>query len=120
MYRAEISLALFKIAGIWPPLATTKCFSIAYNALSVIVISITILFTVSNLLYIFIENTDMEEFTDNLFYFLALFVGCLKMLIIFKNQNEIIQITEILLNEQFVPRDNEEVCIQNGFDTIGR
>lgn len=119
MYRAEISLALFKIAGIWPPISSKGIFTL-YNVFNIFALSLTTLFTISNFLYIFMENTDMEEFNDNLFYILALFSGCLKMIVVFTNRGEIIEITDILLNEQFAPRDNDEICIQNEFDTIGR
>lgn len=100
--------------------SSCKAIVVLSNVFNIFVFTVTILFTLSNLLYIFIEHTDMEEFNDNLFYLLALFVGCLKMVIAFNYRDEIIQITNILHNEQFVPQDHDEVLIQNRFDTIGR
>lgn len=119
MYRAEISLALFKITGIWPP-ETSKGILLLYNVFSIFVITLTTLFATSNLLYLFNENMSMEEFTDSLFYFLALLVGCIKMAVVFNNRHKIIEITEILLNEQYEPRDFYEICIQSETDEFGR
>lgn len=119
MYRAEISLALFKIAGIWPP-ETSKGILLFYNVFTIFVISLMTLFASSNLLYVFVEDADMEELTDSLVYGLALLIGCIKMVVVFNNRDKIIEITDILRNEHFEPRDTDEVCIQSEFDTIGR
>lgn len=114
MYKAEISFVLYKITGVWPMESSCKAIVVLSNVFNIFVFTVTILFTLSNLLYIFIEHTDMEEFNDNLFYLLALFVGCLKMVIAFNYRDEIIQITNILHNEQFVPQDRSIFKVQYG------
>lgn len=120
MYSGEISLTICKIVGIWHSESLRGNCAIIYHLFSSSVACLICVFTISNVLYLIQENYDMEKFTESLFYVLALSTGCVKMIVIFQKHHEIIELKQLLLNEQFVPRDAEEIFIQRKFDKFGR
>lgn len=119
MYKAEISIVLFKMIGIWPS-ESTKGFLTIYDFYTIFTVSIILVFAVTNSFYILSENFDRDELTENFFYSIATFIDCVKMLVIYQKRSKIRQIEKCLNNKQFKPRDSEEFFIQNKFDKIGR
>lgn len=120
MYRAEISVILFKIVGIWPSKYSKGLLTIIYQVYSIFVVSLTFIFTASNLFFILSEKIEVDVFIEDLFYFLTLLVACIKMIVIFQKRNKIHELMKILHNKQFQPRDAVEFSIQEKFDKIGR
>ena len=91
-----------------------------YNAFSIGMVIIVYTFTISTLLYLFLSNPDLEDFTESLFYVLALITACVKIAIIFSKRNKIIQLADMLLDKKCSAQDRVEYYIQNKFDRISR
>ena len=120
MYRAEISIGILKYFGMWCPKYISNGTRTIYNAFSVLMVITVYTFTCSTILYLLLCNPDMEEFTESSFYVLALLTACVKIAIVFFKRSKIIQLTDMLFDEKFHPRDFVEFCIQKKFDKLGR
>lgn len=119
MYKAEVTLVLFKILGIWPVEYTKGCLTI-YTIYSIFIASIVVVFITLNAIYILNENIDSDDYMENFFYAVGVFTASLKMLIIYRRRSKIQKIMKRLDSKQFEPRDSEEIDIQNKYDKIGR
>lgn len=120
MYRADISLVILKYCGIWRPKFFLKGAQLLYNIFSIIMVINVYIFTISTLLYLFLSNPNLEDFTESLFYVLALCTACVKIAIVLFKHNEIIELRNMLLDKKLYPQDKIEYNIQNKFDKIGR
>lgn len=120
MYRAEISLDILTYFGMWCPKFLSEGTCLIYNSFSIAMTIIVYTFTTSTLLYLFLCNPDLEDFTESLFYVLALLTACVKIAIVFSKRNKIIQLKNMLLEKKCFPQDPVEYNIQNKFDKISR
>lgn len=120
MYRAELSLAVLQYIGMWQPKFLSQIAFVVYNIFSFFVITVTYFFTFTTLMYLFNHNLNLEEFTESFFFALALLCGSIKIGNLFMKRDEIIELTDMLFDERFIPRDIVEVKIQNKFDKISR
>lgn len=120
MYRADISLDILKYFGIWSPKFFLRGAQLLYDAFSIIIVAIVYVFTISTLLYLFLSNPNLEDFTESLFYVLALCTACVKIAIILLKRNHIIELRNMLFDKNCYPQDKIEYNIQNKFDKLGR
>lgn len=120
MYRADISLEIMKYFGIWRPKFFLKGGQILYNIFSIIMVVNVYIFTISTLLYLFLSNPNLEDFTESLFYVLALCTACVKIAIVLCKHQEIIELRNMLVDSKCHPQDKIECKIQNKFDKTGR
>ncbi|XP_043480715.1 uncharacterized protein LOC122510271 [Leptopilina heterotoma] len=67
-------------------------------------------------MYLFRYNNNLEEFTENFFYALALLCASIKIGNLFIKRNQIIELIDMLIDEKFNPQDDAEVKIQTKFD----
>lgn len=119
MYKAGISVTLFKILGVWPSKGSKGCLTI-YNIYTIFIAVIVVIFIISNSFYILKENIETDYYVENFFYSTAVFTASFKMLVIYWKRSKIREIIKKLYSNQFKPRDSKEKCIQNKFDRIGR
>ena len=120
MYRAEISLSVLKHIGMWRPKHFSQRILAMYDVFSFLMVLFTYIFTFSTLMYLFRGNPNIEEFTDSCFYVLGLLAASVKIANIFFKRDEIIQLTNMLLDKRCSPRDFFEFCVQEKFDRISR
>ena len=120
MYRAEISLTVLKYIGIFPPKKFSNAYLSIYNCLSVLIICLIYIFTTSTIIELLISGFDVEEFTENLFYVLALIAACVKMTTAFIKRSKIMKLIEMLLDQQCSPRDMVEFNIKKKINKIAR
>lgn len=118
MYKAESSVVLFKILGLWPE--NTTGFLTIYNLYTVFIASIILGFLVSTLVDTLNEDFETDAYKENFFYFAATVTSCLKMIVIYWKHSKIREIMLRLDGKRFEPRDTVEFYIQNKFDKIGR
>lgn len=120
MYKADISLTVLKYIGMWRPKIFSQRILVIYDLFSCVMIFLTYIFTFSTLMYLYRGNPNMEEFTESLFFVLALLGGCVKIGNVFFKRDEMIQLTDMLLDERCSPRDLFEFHIQERFNRIAR
>ena len=121
MYRADISFLVLKYIGMWHPrVASHRILAIMYDGFSFVIIFLSYIFTFSSFMHSLRGNLNMEEFTESLFFSLALLAGCVKIGNIFINRDAIIQLTDMLLDKRYSASDFVEFYIQEKFDRISR
>lgn len=120
MYKAEISVVIFKILGVWPSSECAQGCLVIYNVYTIFIAFILVVFITSNTLYVLKENSETDDYKENFFYFVAVITSCLKLLVIYRKRDKIQKIMKRLDCKQFQPRDSEEVFIQSKFDKLAR
>lgn len=120
MYKAELSLMVLQFIGCWQPKFPSQCVYILYNIYCCFMIFVIYFFTFTTIMYLFRYNYNLEEFTENFFFSLALLCATIKIGNLLIKRNKIIELIEMLIDERFNPQDYIEFQIQNKFDKISR
>lgn len=119
LYTAKLSLTIFKLIGIWPNENSKGLFTL-YNFYTILVACSLSAFVISNACYTFNHNFRSEEFTESCFYSFAIFIDAVKMTVIYRKNKKIRELVNSINTKQFLPRDSNEILIQNKFYKIER
>ncbi|XP_051169308.1 uncharacterized protein LOC127286773 [Leptopilina boulardi] len=122
MYKGEFSLNLLIIAGAHRPINCSSFFKkTLYNIFTVIVFILLHSYNISLGIYLSLHSlNDIDEFAESLCWFLAAFVVCVKMINFLLRREDIIKLINILSENCFQIRDNEEKLMQDKCDFIAR
>lgn len=115
MHTLPLSFALLTYTGYWRPINLTLIKYWAYNVYSVVMISLLYSFMFCGLVDCFMIE-DLETFIEKFSLFLSVFGVSCKVLNLVLRRDEIIGLTDMLLTDICVPRDNHEMNIQRKFD----
>ncbi|KAF3054259.1 Odorant receptor 047 [Nylanderia fulva] len=115
MHTLSLSFALLTYTGYWRPVKLTPTKYWAYNVYSVIMIFLLYSFTFCGLVDCFMIE-DLETFIEKFSLFLSVLGVSCKVLNLVLRRDEIIGLTDMLLTDICVPRDNHEMNIQRKFD----
>lgn len=120
MYKAELSLTMLFIAGVWRPITWTLFFTVnLYNTFTAFAILLVYTFDISLFMYLILHSlNDIDEFAESLCWFLALFVSSVKMTNLLLRRNDIIDLTQFLIKDCFQPRNSFEKIMQDNRDYI--
>lgn len=81
-------IAIFGMFGFWKPQKKMK-FEIMYNFYKYVMLVIWIVFIVSEIIYMVINRTNIDEFTATLFLAILLTLILIKMLVLYQNMDSI-------------------------------
>lgn len=122
MYKAEYSIRLWIIAGVYRPIELLSLIKkILYNTFTLLVIILFYSFNISLCTYLILYSTnDIDEFAESLCWLLSTSVGCVKMTNVLLQQNNILKLIDILNQDCLQINDNREKVMQDKCDHIAR
>ncbi|XP_031827661.1 uncharacterized protein LOC116424848 isoform X2 [Nomia melanderi] len=121
MHTLPLSFALLSYSGYWrPPKWPADSFKYRlYNVYSVLMVSLLYSFT----FYAFVDfaiSKDLKATTDKSSLFISVLGVSIKVANLFLKREKIVGVVDSLLNENCIPRDEEERIIQKKFDSHAR
>ncbi|XP_032671802.1 odorant receptor 94a-like [Odontomachus brunneus] len=121
MHILPLSFALLTYTGYWRPIdwPSTSIKYHAYNVYSVVMIFLLHSFAFCGLVDCFMLE-DLETFIEKFSLFLSVLGVCCKVMNLVIRRNGIVGLTEMLLNDVCLPRDNHEADIQRRFNRIAK
>ncbi|XP_051157874.1 uncharacterized protein LOC127279519 [Leptopilina boulardi] len=122
MYKAEFSIKLLTIVGAHRPISWSSFIAKSlYNFFTVFVIIFSYSTSISMCMYLILHSlNNMYDVAESLFWSLAAFVSCFKMVIFLFRREDIIKLINILSEDIFQIRDNKEKIIQDKCDVTAR
>lgn len=119
MQTLKFTLTLCAISGCWQPLSwTSPSKQIMYNGYRVLLICLISAFAISQFMNIILNINNSDEISDSMYMTLAVFIGTYKLIILWKNDKNIIAIINALAEKPFSPLESQEVIIQRKYDEI--
>ncbi|XP_028050636.1 odorant receptor 67a [Monomorium pharaonis] len=115
MHTLPLSFALLTYTGYWRPVHLTSVKYWAYVVYSIAMIFLLYSFTVCGLVDCFIIK-DLDTFIEKFSLFLSVFGVCCKVTNLALRRDEIIDLTDMLLKDICIPRNEYETNIQRRFD----
>ncbi|XP_072746701.1 putative odorant receptor 92a [Anoplolepis gracilipes] len=115
MHTLPLSFALLTYTGYWRPVNLTSVKYWAYSVYSVVMIFLLYSFAFCGLVDCFMIE-DLETFIEKFSLFLSVLGVCCKVMNLVLRRNEIIGLTDMLLTDICIPRDNHETDIQQKSD----
>ncbi|KAH0948471.1 OrE12 [Eciton burchellii] len=122
MHILPVSFALFTYTGYWRPVhfPVNSLKYWLYNVYSVFMFTLLNSFVFYGLVDTFFISTNVQEFVDKSYLFLSVGGVSCKVVNLFICREKIIDLSNMLLKENCVPRDADEVSIQEKFDRHAR
>ncbi|XP_070161895.1 odorant receptor 67a-like [Polyergus mexicanus] len=115
MHTLPLSFALLTYTGYWQPINLTPIKHWAYSVYSVVMIFLLHSFAFCGLVDCFMIK-DLETFIEKFSLFLSVLGVSCKVMNLVLCRDKIIDLTDMLLVDICVPRDNHEMNIQRKFD----
>jgi len=115
MHTLPLSFALLTYTGYWRPVDLTSIKYWAYIVYSIAMNFLLYSFTFCGLVDCFITE-DLETFIEKFSLFLSVFGVSCKVMNLALRRNEIINLTNMLLKDICLPRNDHEMDIQRRFD----
>jgi len=115
MHTLPLSFALLTYTGYWRPVDLTSIKYWAYIVYSIAMNFLLYSFTFCGLVDCFITE-DLETFIEKFSLFLSVFGVSCKVMNLALRRNEIINLTNMLLKDICLPRNDHEMDIQHRFD----
>jgi len=115
MHTLPLSFALLTYTGYWQPLNLTSIKYWAYTVYSVVMIFLLLSFTFCGLVDCFMIK-DLETFIEKFSLFLSVLGVSCKVMNLVLRRDKIIDLSNMLLTNICVPKDNHEMDIQRKFD----
>lgn len=115
MHTLPLSFALLTYTGYWQPVNLTPIKYWAYSVYSIVMIFLLHSFTFCGLIDCFMIE-DLETFIEKFSLFLSVLGVSCKVMNLVLRRDKIIGLTDMLLTDICIPRDNHEMNIQRKFD----
>ncbi|KYN50398.1 hypothetical protein ALC57_00035, partial [Trachymyrmex cornetzi] len=110
---------ILTICGCWPPYSwTTRYKRIIYDVYTVLIVLLINTFTLSQLMDLILTVDNADDFSENFYVMLAMFVSCCKMFSLLRNRNNIAMLIDILMKKPCRPIEHDEIEIRQKFDKI--
>ncbi|XP_026828395.1 odorant receptor 46a-like isoform X2 [Ooceraea biroi] len=117
MHVLDSTFKFLTICGCWRPNSwTSSCKSMIYRMHTIFILALVNTFTLSQLLDIIFIVDNADEFTDNFYMLLAMFVSCCKMLSMLINRKNITMLINIVMEKPCKPLEPDEMEIYHKFD----
>ncbi|XP_032691309.1 putative odorant receptor 92a [Odontomachus brunneus] len=108
---------LLTIFGCWRPDSCNSLYKrVAYNVYSIVMVVVLNSFMLSQFMDIVLTVDNAEDFSDNFFVLLAMFISCCKLFSMLINRKNIITLLDILAKKPCRPLRSNEMKIQYKFD----
>jgi len=118
MHILSVSFALLTYTGYWRPehFPVNSLKYWMYNLYSVFMFALLQSFVLYGIVDTFVYSASLQEFVDKCYLFLSVFGVSCKIVHLFIRREKIIGLGQMLLKKKCIPRDLEEMSIQNKFD----
>jgi hypothetical protein len=122
--KKEMSVLMFTfkvltICGCWPPNSWTSRYKrILYDVYTILIVLLINTFTLSQLLDLILIVDNADDFAENFYVTLAMFVSCCKMFSLLRNRNNIAMLIDILMKKPCRPTEHDEIEIRQKFDKL--
>lgn len=119
MHILEFTFKILIICGCWRPASWTMSYKrFIYHVYTIFIIFLIYTFMLSQLLDLLLNVDNPDDFTDNIYMLLAMFVSCCKMFTLLMNRNNIMMLIDILIKRPCKPIQSDEIKIQQKFDRL--
>jgi len=113
----ENTFKILTVCGCWRPNSWTSSRGrAAYHMYTIFVFVLVNTFTLSQLLDLVLVVDNSDDFSDNFYMLLAMFVSCCKMVSLLINRDNIAMLINILIEEPCKPFRLDEMEIYHKFD----
>lgn len=118
MHILPVSFALFTYTGYWRPIhfPVNSLKYRMYNIYSAFMLTLLQLFVFYGIVDTFILSANVPEFVNKCYLFLTIFGVSCKVMHVFICRGRIIELDQMLLKDNCIPRDIEEISIRQKFD----
>ncbi|XP_076634640.1 odorant receptor 46a-like [Colletes latitarsis] len=117
MHSLRWTFAILTACGCLRPSSWTSPFQkILYNVYTIFMIFLTHMLLLSQILDIVLNVKNQDEFCDNIYITLAVFVSCCKMHNILLNKKKITRLLDTLREKPFLPANASEIEIRKECD----
>jgi len=117
MHILKFTFKLLTIFGCWRPDSWLSLHKrIAYYLYTSIIILLLHTFMLSQLMDLILTVDNTDNFSDNFFVLLAMFISCCKLLILITNRKNIIMLIDMLMEKPYRPSKSTEMEILYKFD----
>lgn len=105
------------ICGCWPPNSWTSWYKrIIYDAYTILIVVIINIFTLSQLMDLILSVDNVDDFAENFYVMLSMFVSCCKMFSLLRNRDNISILIDTLMKKPYRPTEHDEIDIRQKFD----
>lgn len=116
-----VPFAILTYFGIWMPIKwTCKWKKNLYNLFSVLVLFVMFTFVNSELVEVILYLFHNKGISETLYLLLTTSSAFYKAVILLARKQDVISLSNMLLNDRCIPRDDEEKIIQAKADKINR
>lgn len=113
----KLNFKLLTIFGCWRPDSWSSLHKrVAYYMYTSIIIIILNTFVLSQLMDVILTVNNADDFSENFFILIAMFISCCKLFILLMNRKNIIMLIGILMKEPCRPSRSSEMEILYKFD----
>ncbi|KAI4483565.1 hypothetical protein M0804_007825 [Polistes exclamans] len=121
MHTLPLSFALLTYVGFWRPVnwSPNSFKYLLYNIYTIFMVSMLYAFTFCGFMDALIDH-NLDNLLEKFSLFISVIGVCIKVTNILINRKNIISVTNMLLNEQCIPRDSKELAIKQKFDKNAR
>ncbi|XP_070518476.1 odorant receptor 94a-like [Cardiocondyla obscurior] len=113
----QYTFKLLTICGCWRPDSWSSLNKrIAYYIYSVIIVLSMYTFMLTQLMDMILIVDNADDFSDNFFILIAMFLTCCKVLVVLVNRNNIVKLIDILMEKPCRPIRSSEIKILYKFD----
>lgn len=117
----KLTFMLVMLTGCFRPLSWLSRFKrIIYNIYRILIFTVMYTFVMLQLVDVVLNVDNADDFTDGLYMMLNGFVSSCKLLIMWRNYEDIVIIINRLTEEPFKPLDSGEMEIRQKFDMLIR
>ncbi|XP_018337039.1 PREDICTED: putative odorant receptor 85d [Trachymyrmex septentrionalis] len=89
-----------------------------YDVYTILIVLLINTFTLSQLMDLILTVDNADDFSENFYVILAMFVSCCKMFSLLRNRNNIAMLIDILMKKPCRPTEHDEIEIRQKFDKI--
>ncbi|XP_011882829.1 PREDICTED: odorant receptor Or1-like [Vollenhovia emeryi] len=108
---------LLTICGCWRPDSWSSLHKrVAYNMYTSIIVLLLNSFLLSQLMDVILTVNNADDFSDNFFVLIAMFISCCKLFILLMNRKNIIMLINMLMDKPCRPSRSTEMNIFDKFD----
>lgn len=119
MQALKFTLTLCTISGCWQPLSwTSPSKHIMYNGYRFLLICLISAFTISQFMNIILNINNSDEISDSIYMTLTVFIATYKLIIMWKNDKNVIAIINALAEKPFSPLESQEVIIRQKYEKM--
>ncbi|XP_011882880.1 PREDICTED: uncharacterized protein LOC105570362 [Vollenhovia emeryi] len=113
----KFNFTLLTLSGCWRPDSWSSFHKrVAYNIYTSIIVLLLNSFLLSQLMDVILTVNNADDFSENFFVLISMFISCCKLFILLMNRKNIIMLIDMLMDKPCRPSKSTEMNIFHKFD----